>query len=111
MTGSPIHRSTANKLWHAQLHRAGLPSLPFHSARHGFATMQLEAGTSARVVQAALGHSTPNITLSIYSHVRPALASEAADRMKEALRGPLTAVRDSSTRQQEPPETASGRLN
>jgi hypothetical protein len=59
----------------------------------------------------ALGHSTPSITLSIYSHVMPALASEAADRMQEALRGPLTAMRDNSTHQQEPSGTASGRLD
>ena len=48
-----------------------------------------------------LGHSQMRTTMDIYSHVMPALAREAADRMSNLLlpgRGRKTATRDDSGR-------------
>lgn len=42
--------------------------ITFHSFRHTHATNLLEYGVSVKAIQARLGHSTPNITLSNYTH-------------------------------------------
>jgi integrase len=45
-------------------------------------------GVHPRVVMELLGHSEMRTTTDVYSHVMPALAREAADRMGTALWGP-----------------------
>jgi integrase len=65
----------------------GLPSINFHSARHAYATIALELGELAKVVQTNLGHSKISTTLDTYSHVSMDLAKQAAARMNDALRG------------------------
>ena len=46
---------------------------------------RLTAGMHRRVVMELLGHSQMRTTTDIYSHVMPALAQEAADRMARTL--------------------------
>ena len=43
-----------------------------------------------KIVQERLGHSDISMTLNIYSHVRPSLQDEAADKLDELIT--LTAV-------------------
>jgi site-specific recombinase XerD len=65
-----------------------LPRLPMiMTGRHTAATLLLSAGVHPRVVMELLGHSQMRTTTDIYSHVMPALAREAADRMGQALWG------------------------
>jgi integrase len=45
------------------------------------ASLLLRQGTHPKVVADLLGHSTPMLTLSSYSHVVPALHREAAQAM------------------------------
>ncbi len=67
--------------------RAGLPGVHhLHALRHSSARFLLAAGTHTKVVQEHLGHSSYAITADIYSHVAPAQAREAADRLDEAIR-------------------------
>ena len=68
------------------------------------ATLLLRENVHPRVVMELLGHSQMRTTMDIYSHVMPALAREAADRMGALLlasKGRQTATRDDSGR---PPE-------
>ena len=51
------------------------------------ATLLLSEGVHPRVVMELLGHSQMRTTMDIYSHVMPALAREAADRMGAVLLG------------------------
>jgi integrase len=67
------------------LRRAGLPRLTFHALRHTAATLMLGAGTHIRVVAERLGHADPAVTLRVYSHVVPAMQSEAAAAMDRIL--------------------------
>lgn len=41
----------------------------------------LEAGVHPKVVSERLGHANINITLEIYSHVTPAMQTDAAERI------------------------------
>lgn len=55
--------------YHAFLKRYGVTDVRFHDLRHTFASLLLELGESAKVIQEILGHSTISTTLDIYSHI------------------------------------------
>lgn len=61
--------------------KAGLRRIRFHDLRHTHATLALQAGVHAKVVQERLGHSSINVTIDLYSHAIPALQEDAADRI------------------------------
>ena len=67
--------------------RAGVRHVRLHDGRHTAATLLLSEGVHPRVVMELLGHSQMRTTMDIYSHVMPALAREAADRMGAVLLG------------------------
>jgi integrase len=64
---------------------AGLPVIKLHEGRHTAATLALEAGLAAKVVSAQLGHSTVGITQDLYTHVRRAVADDAAEKVAALL--------------------------
>lgn len=47
----------------------GVDDLPIHSLRHTHAVLHLEAGTSMKVLQERLGHSSLKVTADVYTHV------------------------------------------
>lgn len=49
--------------------------------------LALKAGVHPKVVQERLGHSTIGITLDVYSHVLPAMETDAADRVAALIYG------------------------
>ena len=53
--------------------------------RHTAATLLLAAGTHPRVVAERLGHSTPSVTLNVYSHVTPTMQREATATLERML--------------------------
>lgn len=66
---------------------AGVPALPPHAAaRHTYATLALQNGTPAKVVQERLGHSSISITLDRYSHLVEGMDREAAEMLEEMIR-------------------------
>jgi hypothetical protein len=56
--------------------------LRFHDLRHTAATQMLLRGVHPRVVADILGDSDPAITMSVYSHVVPAMHDQAARAME-----------------------------
>lgn len=83
--GTPLDGSNVTHRLHAILERAGLPRMRFHDLRHASASLLLAQGVSPRVVMEMLGHSQISLTLNTYSHVIPALVTDAAQRMDEVL--------------------------
>jgi site-specific recombinase XerD len=66
-TGARMYRAEVRALLRRLGHAAGLPaelatSLSPHSMRHAFATLNLDAGTSLRDLQDAMGHVSPRTT-------------------------------------------------
>ena len=80
--GRPLDPSAVNKSLHDALGRAGLPQIRVHDLRHTAASLLLQQGVHARVVQEMLGHTTVTLTLDTYSHVSPTMHREAANQME-----------------------------
>jgi integrase len=84
--GTPIPRADlTNRSFKPLLRRAGLPDMRFHDLRHTCATLLLERGIHAKIVQELLGHATISVTLDTYSHVLPGMGDAASGAMDEAL--------------------------
>ena len=66
------------------LKTAGVRPIKFH-VRHTCATLLLQAGVPANVVQRRLGHKKIEITLSVYAHALPSMQQDAAARLAAML--------------------------
>jgi integrase len=78
--GEALHPQRFSKLFQVAARRAKLPPIRFHDLRHSYASAGLEAGVPLLVMSRRLGHSSLAITADTYSHVRPQVDQEAADR-------------------------------
>jgi integrase len=87
VTGKPMHPESVTSAWRAMATRAGLSGVRLHDLRHTAATMLLAAGVPVRDVSDALGHSSPTITLGVYSHSVPEGSRRVTDAMDKALGG------------------------
>lgn len=82
--GRPIDPKDDAHAWDAMLKDLGLPDVPLHSARHTTATLLMELGVDAAIVQAIMGH-TDAATTRGYQHTDLSLARKALDGLGEAL--------------------------
>jgi len=90
--GTPLRHTNVGVHWRQALKRAGLPAtVRFHDLRHFAATSMLAAGNDVASVSAILGHSSPAITLGVYSHAVPDRLSLATDTLAQALALPAAA--------------------
>ncbi|HYK28525.1 MAG TPA: tyrosine-type recombinase/integrase [Streptosporangiaceae bacterium] len=85
--GQPVHPRADYGDWQALLADLGLPHYRVHDLRHETATMLLEGGVDARVVQEILGHASADFTRRAYQHVRPVLHEHATGVIEGILRG------------------------
>jgi integrase len=96
--GSPIHPQRFSSWFEQHTRAAGLPRIRLHDVRHSYATAALAAGVPAKVVSERLGHATIAMTMDTYSHVLPALDTQAAAAVARLIlesqqpdaEGPLT---------------------
>ncbi|UYG15641.1 site-specific integrase [Brachybacterium huguangmaarense] len=87
----PLNRNSAAHIWREIRKAAKLPSAyTLHTLRHFYASALISSGCDVVTVQRALGHSTPAITLNVYSHLWPS----AEDRTRTAAADLMTAVLD-----------------
>lgn len=71
----------------AQELNSELTDLTIKGLRHTHATLMLESGVHAKVVQERLGHSNIATTMNIYSHVTPTMQDDALNRLTEYVKG------------------------
>jgi integrase len=83
--GYPTCRTELQTQFRRLLREAGLPSIRIHDLRHSYATLELAAGVSPKVVQESLGHARIGTTLDLYAHVIPAARRDAAEALERLL--------------------------
>lgn len=83
--GSPVDQRRMTDDFKRILRKAGLPNIRFHDLRHTAASLMLQSGIHPKVVQERLGHADISLTLNTYSHITPALQSDAAETIAALL--------------------------
>jgi integrase len=83
-SGSPLTGSVVTVRFKAKMAKAGLGARRFHELRHAFATLLLSQGVDMRVIMELMGHTQFSTSL-VYTHVVPALHTDAAKRLEDAI--------------------------
>ncbi|MDA8237905.1 MAG: tyrosine-type recombinase/integrase [Chloroflexi bacterium] len=81
------HPESVTSAWAALVKRTGIGRLRLHDLRHTAATLSLSGGVPVQDVSDMLGHSSPSITMDIYSHSVDEGPRRVADAMDRALGG------------------------
>lgn len=80
--GKPASLNVFGHWWRAWIAKHDHGGLRFHELRHTHATLLIAAGTDVKTVQMRMGHSSAEVTMSIYAHAIPqsdGLAAVALD--------------------------------
>jgi site-specific recombinase XerD len=64
---------------------ANLSTTSLHAARHTAATNLIAGGVDLRTAAGLLGHTTPNVTLALYSHIVEGAERSAVDILCDRL--------------------------
>ena len=83
--GSPLNPQTLSTTFKWIVGQSDLPDVRLHSLRHSSASLSILAGVPIPIVAQRLGHSTPQTTLEIYSHVMSSAGQDAATRVASAV--------------------------
>jgi integrase len=84
--GQPLNYSNmVQRYFLKALKDAEIPRLRFHDLRHTYASLLIEQGENIKYVQTQLGHSTPTVTLNVYSHLMKDSNQEAACRLESTI--------------------------
>lgn len=63
------------------------PTITVHGFRHSHISALLSAGVPVTAVQLRVGHASPDITLSVYSHITEEQSRDAAIQLEKYLEG------------------------
>jgi integrase len=86
--GGFVHRDNfAKRTFKELLKTAGLPAVSFHSIRHSSNSALAASGTSLKVLQQRLGHSTASTTFAVYTHAAETEGRAAATTIGKLLGG------------------------
>jgi integrase len=89
--GTPLHWANISvRVLKPALKRAGIQPLRWHDLRHTFASLLIAGGANITFVSRQLGHSSSQITLSVYAHLLD--REEQARRTREMLQEMLGSV-------------------
>ena len=84
--GEPMNYSNMVKRYYRKgLRTAGIPQIRFHDLRHSYASLLLQQGENIKYIQTQLGHSSPTVTLNVYSHLMKGENQEAACRLENTI--------------------------
>ena len=84
--GTPIDPSHPSNLFTKVSKRLGLRSQRLHDLRHFHATELIRSGANILEVRDRLGHSSIEITLGVYGHIRPEDRTEIAENFAKVMK-------------------------
>jgi len=88
-TGTPVDQHhMIPRHFKPALKKANLPKVRFHDLRHTYASLLIEQGEDVKYIQDQLGHSSPTVTLDVYTHLMKKRNPEAALRLEKAIFAP-----------------------
>lgn len=85
LSGNWVYPSNLRSYLKKKTHKVGITDVTFHELRHTHATLCLENGVNAKVIQERLGHSSIDVTLNRYSHVTKTMQREAVEKMEDVI--------------------------
>lgn len=69
LRGSPVHPTNfRTRIWQPSATLAGFPGMHYHDLRHIYASTLIAGGVNLALVARLMGHSNPQVTLTVYSH-------------------------------------------
>jgi integrase len=84
--GEPLNYSNMVQRYFLKgLKAAEIPRVRFHDLRHTYASLLLSQGENIKYIQNQLGHSSPMVTLNVYSHLLKDSNPEAACRLENSI--------------------------
>jgi integrase len=83
--GGPMSPNALSVIWRRFLKRHDLPAVTFHALRHTHASALIAAKLDVVSVSRRLGHSSPVMTLSVYSHLFETTDMTAADAIAKVI--------------------------
>ena len=84
--GTPLdNHNVLTRHFRPALKKAGLPRIRFHDLRHTYASLLIEQKENIKYVQTQLGHSTPMMTLNVYSHLMTPCNQDAPNRLEDTV--------------------------
>jgi integrase len=87
-TGAPVTSDNFYGAFKTACRRAGITrKLSPHKLRHHALSSMARAGVPPKAAQAAAGHTSPILTLQVYTHVNDEDLQDIADRMEGAISG------------------------
>jgi len=79
--GKTMYPTTCGKIFQKIAKKYDLPISNFHSLRHTCASVLISLGVHPKEIQDRMGHSSLNITMSVYSHIFQANRVEVANKL------------------------------
>jgi integrase len=67
--GVPLRPGTVTDGFEARVQACGLPVIRLHDTRHGACSLLIAGGVPIEIVQKIMGHSSPEITRRVYTHL------------------------------------------
>jgi integrase len=86
--GSPLHRNTMTKQFHARVKEAGIGHLRPHDLRHTYGSLLMSQGVPLKTISELMGHGSIEVTADIYLHSLDVQVRDTARSLENALASP-----------------------